>query len=153
MLLHTIPDSEIPVRSLSGFSRLSSITGPSLLHKRNRSKGPSLHRHYPASSVPLTLSDTQMIRHPDDGVCGTRPHDHPGPPLPTLDYLSGVLYPLPRWIGSVHDGYRVGAFPCRVLPNPLRLPRFRDGSASTLQLSGPARISHALRPARLLAHH
>ena len=43
---------------------VASIIAPSLLPKRSRSKGPSLHRHYPASQVPLTLSDAQMVRDP-----------------------------------------------------------------------------------------
>jgi|ERR1039457_3882604 hypothetical protein len=42
----------------------ASITAPSLLPKLTRSKGPSLHRHYPALQVPLTLSDAQMARDP-----------------------------------------------------------------------------------------
>ena len=93
-----------------------------------------------------------MVRHPYGGLCGALPHDHPEPPLLALDYLSGVLYPLPRRTESVHDGYRVGALPRRVLPDPFCLPRFRVGSASTLQLSGPAQALLALRPAKLLAH-
>jgi len=39
-----------------------------------------------------------------------------------------------------------------LLPDPYCLPRSCAGSASALQLSGPARTLHALRPARLLAH-
>src|ERR1700684_3998038 len=69
------------------------------------------------------------------------------------DYLSGVLFPLPRWTESVHDGYRVGALPRRVLPDPYCLPQQGAGSASTLRLSGPAQALRALRPAGLLAHH
>jgi len=69
------------------------------------------------------------------------------------DYLSGVLCSLPRWTVSVHDGYRVSALPRRALPDPFCLPRSWAGSASTLQLSGPARTLLALRPAGLLAHH
>src|ERR1035441_4203873 len=42
----------------------SPLTGPFLLHKLTRSKGPSLHRHYPTSSVHLALSDAQMVRRP-----------------------------------------------------------------------------------------
>ena len=43
---------------------LVSLTAPFLLPKLTRRKGPSLHRHYPASSVPLPLSDAQMVRRP-----------------------------------------------------------------------------------------
>src|SRR6266581_146078 len=42
--------SEVP-ESYSVLPDSSSITAPSLLHKHTRSKGPSLHRHCPASSV------------------------------------------------------------------------------------------------------
>jgi len=80
------------------------------------------------------------------------PDLHSGPPPLTLTALSDVPCPLPRWTVSVHDGYRLGALPRRVLPDPFCLPRFRAGSASTSQLSGPARTSHSLRPAGLLAH-
>jgi hypothetical protein len=108
---------------------------------------------YPASSVHLTLSDAQKAPTLTAEFAGRDPHILPEPPLLTLDHLSGMLYPLPRRIESVHDGCRVGALPRRAFPDPYSLPRFRVGSASTLQLSGPARISYALRPARLLAHH
>src|ERR1035441_9629432 len=75
---HSLPDS-------------SPLTGPFPLHKRTGSKGPSLHRRYPASSVHLALSDPQMVRRPYDGVRWSRLSDHPGPPPLTLDYLSGML--------------------------------------------------------------
>jgi hypothetical protein len=42
----------------------SPLTGPFPLHKHTRSKGPSLPRCYPASLVPLALSDAQMVRRP-----------------------------------------------------------------------------------------
>src|SRR5229473_5355445 len=71
--------SEVPV-SYSVLSDSSPITAPFLLPKHTRSKGPSLPRHYPASQVPLTLSDAQMARHPKDDVRGSRLLDHPGPP-------------------------------------------------------------------------
>jgi hypothetical protein len=92
-------------RTLSGISRLASITGPFLLHKHTRSKGPSLHRHYPASSVPLTLSDARMTRRPfwrRSRIATPRP-SRASPNY--ADYLSGVLFPLPpvdrigaRWL-------------------------------------------------------
>jgi hypothetical protein len=53
---------------LLGMSDSSSITALFLPFKHTRTKGPSLHRHYPASQVLLTLSDAQMIRHPKDDV-------------------------------------------------------------------------------------
>src|SRR5664280_2280910 len=86
-------------------------------------------------------------------VHGSRRRDHPGPPPLTPDYLSDMLCSLPRWTDSVRYGSCDGAFPRRVLPDSFRLPRSCDGSASTLPLSRPAQALHALRPARLLAHH
>jgi hypothetical protein len=79
------------------FSGSSPITVPFLLPKPTRSKGPSLHRHYPASSVPLTLSDAQMVRRPfrrRSRVATPRPSRA----SPTdADYLPGMLCSLPRW--------------------------------------------------------
>src|SRR5260370_38858607 len=60
---------------------------------------------------------------------------------------------LPRWSGSAHYVYLVGALPRRAFPDPLGLPHSSAGSAPTWSLSRPARASHALRPARLLIHH
>src|SRR5260370_28626070 len=60
---------------------------------------------------------------------------------------------LPRWSGSAHYGYLVGALPRRAFPDPLGLPQSSAGSAPTWWLSRPARASHALPPARLLIHH
>ena len=57
---------------------------------------------------------------------------------------------LPRWTERVHDGYREGALPRRVLLRPFFLPRSRG---STFPLSRPAQASRVLRPAGLLAHH
>src|SRR5664280_423319 len=86
-------------------------------------------------------------------VHGSRRRDLPGPPPLTPDYLSDMLCSLPRWTDSVRYGSCDGALPRRVLPDSFRLPRSCDGSASTLPLSRPAQALHALRPARLLAHH
>jgi len=51
-------------RSHPALPSSSPIAAPFPLCKLTRSKGPSLHRHYPASSVPLPLSDAQMVRNP-----------------------------------------------------------------------------------------
>jgi hypothetical protein len=122
---------------------VASITAPALLPKLTRSKGPSLHRHYPASQVPLTLSDAQMARDP------FRPRSQVATLRPPR--ASPTDRRLPSWHAvlatpvapSVPDGYRFRALPRRVLPNGLGLPRFSAGSASTLHLSRPAQASHA----------
>ena len=131
----------------------SPITSPFLLHKHARSKGPALRRSYPASSVHLALSDARMVRRPfwrRSRFATPRP-SRTFPTDARFPFWHAVLTtPVDRW---VLDGYRCGALPRRVLPHRFCLPRSCDGSASTLPLSRPARALHALRPARLLAHH
>ena len=108
------------------------ITSPFLLSKLTRSKGPSLHRHYPASSVPLTLSDSQMVRNPFRfPFAGRDPRDHPGPPLLTADYLLDMLCSLPRWTNPYH-GYGCSAFPRRAF----------SGFCSAFPASAPGRRPH-----------
>src|SRR5229473_1824880 len=88
--------SEVPV-AYSVLPDSSPITAPFLLHKHTRSKGPSLPRHYPASAVPLTLSDAQMVRHPERcrSRCAT---PRPSRASPTdADCLPHVPCSLPRW--------------------------------------------------------
>ena len=55
---------DLKVPNLIGVSRLIANHRSFLPFKHTRSKGPSLHRRYPASSVPLTLSDAPMARRP-----------------------------------------------------------------------------------------
>ena len=129
----------------------SPITAPFLFPKLTRSKGPSLHRHYPASSVPLPLSDAQMVRRPfrrRSQVATPRPSRA----SPTdANYLPGRLCSLPRssdpccWLSlwRAPAPGSSGSTP----PSPLQR---RVGT--TLGLSGPARALHALRPAKSLAH-
>ena len=50
-LLRTATQRDRKVTVLRGVVDSSSITAPFLLHKHTRSKGPSLRRHYPASTV------------------------------------------------------------------------------------------------------
>src|ERR1019366_1416960 len=114
----------VPV-SCSALSGSSPITAPFLLFKHTRSKGPSLHRHYPVSRVHLTLSDTQMVRHPEDAVRGARLPDHPGPPpLTQITFLACCAHYPGGPTGA--DGYsiarsRAGFFPV-VSAFPVRTP-------------------------------
>jgi len=139
-------------RSHPALPSSSPIAAPFLLCKLTRSKGPSLHRHYPASSVPLTLSDAQMVRNPfrSRSQVATLPPPRASPTDRRLPYLACCAhYPG----GPIRaNGYRFSALPRRVLPDGLGLPRSSAGSASTLDLSRPAPASLALRPAKLLAH-
>src|ERR1035438_10074708 len=52
-------------------------------------EGQMYRRSRPASPVHLTLSDAQMVRHPEDAVRGARLPDHPGPPpLTQITFLT-----------------------------------------------------------------
>jgi hypothetical protein len=88
--------------------------------KHTRSKGPSLHRHYPASSVlwpsPTPAWSTALERDVDD---------HAGLPR-YAEYPSNVPCPLPRRTGT-------GAF-VDCFPIPCSLPSTVERSASTSML-------------------
>ena len=115
----------------------------SLLQKHIQSKGPSLHRHYPASAVHLTLSDTRSGHRPFRR-CWRR------------DLLPSGLPPITQTaFPACRAQYPGGLKRCErwFLPSPHGLPRFIGGSASTTILSRPAQASLVLRPARLLTHH
>src|ERR1019366_9466105 len=75
--------------------------------------------------VPLTLSDAQMVRHPEDAVRGARLPDHPGPPpLTQITFLACCAHYPGGPTGA--DGYsiarsRAGFFPV-VSAFPVRTP-------------------------------
>ena len=86
------------------FPDSSSITSPLLLHKRTRSEGPSLRRRYPASSVPLALSDSRSGRCPSQRRWSRYLHQF----RVSLNYLDRLPYmprPLPRRTGPVLIGF------------------------------------------------
>ena len=116
----------------------SSITSPFLLHKHTRSKGPSLHRHYPASSVlydPLRLPDDPWT-FPSAFEAATL--DHPeSPPLKRLPSWHAVLTtPVARsvlrlWMPlSRHSAF------APIIPDRFRLPRLSAGSAPHFTFRG-----------------
>src|ERR1700730_8226499 len=85
----------------------SPIASPRLLRKRARSEDPSLHRHYPASTVlwpPPTSGPSASLR----DVRVAIPTDRISPVA--HEPFSGMLLPLPRWTGRVH---------LSILPHPL----------------------------------
>jgi len=102
----------------------------------------------------MALSDSQTGRCPFWQRLETRTPANPEPPPLAADRLPCMPCSLPRWTGTgacwllAMARSRAGSLPC-----PYSLPRSSDGSASTTSLSRPAQASHALRPARLLAHH
>ncbi len=117
----------------------SPITPPRLLRKHTRSQGPSLHRHYPASAMHTTLSDSRTDRCPCSTVEAATLVQHGSPPL-AQSPVSTCRAPLPRWTGP---GASVGCFPRTVLPSPnsgrVRRPQ--------LPFREPAQALFALRPA------
>jgi len=123
------------------FIRLASMTAPSLLHKRTRSKGPFLHRHCPASTVVRPSPTPGLAAILKDGVRGAT-STSAGPPA-----MTQIAFPACR------AQYPGGPNRCvhRFLPCWRGLPRLTGGSASTTSLSRPAQASLALRPAELLA--
>ena len=90
----------------------SPITSPRPLRKRTRSQGPFLHRHYPASTVTMTLSDSRRGRRP---TATLRPLPSPARVSPDYPHhLSDVPCPLPR---RTETGASVDCFPA-VRPSP-----------------------------------
>jgi hypothetical protein len=118
----------------------SPITTPFLLCKLTRSKGPSLHRHYPASQVPLTLSDAQMVRDP------FRPRAQAATLRPPQ--ASATDRRLPSWhavlttpvVPSVPMVIGLTRSRAGFLPDGLGLPRFSAGSAPHWAFRGLLKI-------------
>ena len=121
----------------------SSIAVLSATPRLVRVRAPSLHRHYPASSV--------LRAHPPSEAADAGPRG----------FVVGLgSWPFPRRQTSL-----VAHCPCSVraatitpvgppaaylarFPGGFGLPRYSGGSAPTLALSRPAQCSLALRPAR-----
>jgi hypothetical protein len=112
---------------------------PLHLQKRTRSQGPSLHRHYPASTVQLTLSDSRQGRRLHDVEAAALAHDGSPP-------ITRITFPTCR----AHYPGEPNGCSHRFLPRSRGLPRYAGGSASAPSLSRPARASLALRPVGLL---
>ena len=121
----------------------SSITWLSTLPPLDRGRAPSLHRRYPASSVlqvpPPSASADNL---PRGFAVGSKCRSSPRTQTSLVAYRSfpvraAITTPVDLQIALlVHFLCSVG------------LRRYYGGSASTLELSGPAPCSLALRPAR-----
>ncbi len=89
------------------------ITSSPLLQKRSRSKGPFLHRHYPASRV-VCPSPTPAQASNQNTVTGRDPV--PGTGLPRYSsYLPGMLSSVPR---QIRMGANDGCFSILHRPSP-----------------------------------
>src|SRR3954447_22110632 len=103
--------------------------------KRTRSQGPSLRRHYPASTVLRPCPTPARTAARGDVEAATLVRS--GPPSITRITLPTCCVQYPG---------RSNRCMCRLLPCPRGLPRARDGSASASTLSRPTRTSLTLRP-------
>src|SRR5215467_521522 len=110
---------------------------PSPLHlrKHTRSQGPSLHRHYPASTV-LRPCPTPARAAASRDVEAATLTQHGSPPI------TRTTFPTCR---AHYPGGSSGCA-CRLLPHSCSLPQMAGGSASALSLSRPAQVSLALQP-------
>jgi hypothetical protein len=123
------------------FQGSSPITPPRHRRKRTRSQGPSLRRHYPASTVLRPCPTPARTAARGDVEAATLVRS--GPPSITRITLPTCCVQYP---GRSDRCMR------RLLPCPRGLPRARDGSASASTLSRPIRTSLSLRPVGSLDH-
>src|SRR6478609_1772025 len=105
-----------------------------------RSQGPSLHRHYPASTVILPCpTPADAAARSDVEAATLAPNGSPP--------ITRTTFPTCR---AHYPGGSSGCA-CRLLPRSRGLPQMAGGSASALSLSRPAQASLTLRPAGLLS--
>src|SRR5467141_3827686 len=112
---------------------------PRHLRKRTRSQGPSLRRHYPASTLLRPCPTPAMTVACRDVEAATLARDGSPPITRTTFPTCRAHYP----DGSSGCG-------CRLLPRSRGLPQMGGGSASASSLLGPAQASLTLRPVGLL---
>ena len=113
---------------------------PPHLRKRTRSQGPSLHRHYPASTVIRPCPTPVQAAACRDVEAATLARDGSPP-------ITRIILPTCR---AHYPGGSSGCA-CRLLPRSYSLPQMAGGSASALSLSRPAQASLTLRPAGSLS--
>src|SRR6266478_3247974 len=110
------------------------------LRKRTRSQGPSLRRHYPASTLLRPCPTPAMTVACRDVEAATLARDGSPP-------ITRTTFPTCR---AHYPGGSSGCS-CRLLPRSRGLPQMAGGSASALSLSRPAQTSLTLRPAGSLS--
>src|SRR6478609_3063904 len=105
-----------------------------------RSQGPSLHRHYPASTVILPCpTPADAAARSDVEAATLAPNGSPP--------ITRTTFPTCR---AHYPGGSSGCS-CRLLPRSRGLPQMAGGSASALSLSRPAQASLTLWPAGSLS--
>ena len=129
------------LRIFSGVARLTPISLSSARSSAPRTRAPSLHRHYPASSVRMSPSDSCRARPPKEPLPG-RPGQPDRPPVLPVTACVRAAPTTPASRSDLH----VSVHP--VALGGLR--PLRGDSALAFNLSRPAQASLALRPVRLL---
>src|SRR4029077_16770206 len=113
---------------------------PRHLRKHTRSQGPSLHRHYPASTVVLPCpTPAHAVARSDVEAATLAPNGSPP--------ITRTTFPTCR---AHYPGESSGCA-CRLLPRSRGLPQMAGGSASASSLSRPAQASLTLRPTESLS--
>ena len=125
---------------------LSSFTSTPEARALSSTSVTRFHRSY----GPLRLPDRPS---PFPATFGDATSASPEPPPLTRIAFPACCAHYPGGPDRVLIGCTVTHSRAGILPHPHGLPRFLGGSASTSSLSRPAQALHALRPARLLAHH
>src|SRR5262247_2898998 len=113
---------------------------PRLLRKHTRSQGPSLRRHYPASTVVRPCPTPANAAACCDVEAATLASNGSPP-------ITRITLPTCR---AHYPGGSSGCS-CRLLPRSCSLPHIPGGSASALSLSRPAQALLALQPAESLS--
>jgi hypothetical protein len=108
---------------------------PHHLRKHTRSQGPSLHQHYPASTVIRPCPTPARAAASRDVEAAALTQDGSPP-------ITRTTFPTCR---AHYPGGSSGCA-CRLLPRSCGLPQMAGGSASALSLSRPAQASLALPP-------
>src|SRR5499426_1038104 len=113
---------------------------PRHLRKHTRSQGPSLRRHYPASTVVRPCPTPANAAACCDVEAATLASNGSPP-------ITRITLPTCR---AHYPGGSSGCS-CRLLPRSRGLPQMAGGSASALSLSRPAQASLTLRPTESLS--
>src|SRR6202035_4261392 len=113
------------------------------VEKHTRSQGPSLHRHYPASTVILPCPTPADAAARSDVEAAARPPN--GSPPITLPAFSNVPSPLPRRIERVRMSI--------ASPHHAAFPKWQEGRHPHCHYRGLLRLHSRYGPADRSAAH